>query len=232
MRKYTLDSIGIALQESAVERQKSSPLPPLQQTSSPRFKPKVPALRYHERHPSDEAAQPAKNVGDMSMDVDVEDDPESYVIDEFVRVPIEQLGAYFDSSQKVGLLVLEGQEDLDVFYAEEEDDDSEIYDEEEDENGEPKNCSREHIADEVIAENHPSADYPEDEVDSDDEFGRNPYLYRNRNASDDEEFDEDDATYSDEDVVGTTKPWNKKPSWMRTRAEIERDEEREAEEWN
>lgn len=81
-----------------------------------------------------------------------------------------------------------------------------------------------------VAENHPSADYPEDEVDSDDEFGRNPYFYRNRNASDAEEFDEDDATFSDDDVVGTTKSWNKKPAWMRTSAEV--DEEREAEAWN
>jgi len=66
------------------------------------------------------------------------------------------------------------------------------------------------------AENHHSTDYPDEEVDSDDEFGRNPYLYRNRNASDDEEFDEDDATFSDDDdVVGTTKAWSKRPPWMK-----------------
>jgi hypothetical protein len=49
----------------------------------------------------------------------------------------------------------------------------------------------------VSAENHYTADYPEDEVDSDDEYGRHPYLYRNTNASDDEEFD--NAYYSDSD---------------------------------
>lgn len=41
------------------------------------------------------------------------------------------------------------------------------------------------------AENHYTADYPEDEVDSEDEFNRNAYYFRNRNASDDEEYDQD-----------------------------------------
>jgi hypothetical protein len=39
------------------------------------------------------------------------------------------------------------------------------------------------------AENHYTADYPEDEVDTDDEFDRHPYLFRNDNASDEEEYD-------------------------------------------
>ena len=42
----------------------------------------------------------------------------------------------------------------------------------------------------MIAENHYTADYPEDEVDSDDEYGLHPYGYRRGNNSD-EEFDND-----------------------------------------
>lgn len=42
------------------------------------------------------------------------------------------------------------------------------------------------------AENYYTADYPDDEVDSDDEYGRDPYQYRDGNASDLEEFDDDD----------------------------------------
>lgn len=64
------------------------------------------------------------------------------------------------------------------------------------------------MTDLFLAEDHYTADYPEDEVDSDDEFDRNAYYYRTHNASDLEEFDEDDATYSDGENDG-------KPSWMK-----------------
>lgn len=66
-------------------------------------------------------------------------------------------------------------------------------------------------ADVLLAENHYTADYPDDEVASDDEFDRNPYHYRTHNASDLEEFDENDAAFSDND--STKYPWAKKP-WM------------------
>jgi hypothetical protein len=38
-------------------------------------------------------------------------------------------------------------------------------------------------------------------VESDDEYGRHPYGYRNGNASDDEEFDNDYYDESDDDMV-------------------------------
>ena len=38
------------------------------------------------------------------------------------------------------------------------------------------------------AETYYTADYPEDELDSDDEYGLGAYRYRNGNASDDEEY--------------------------------------------
>lgn len=48
------------------------------------------------------------------------------------------------------------------------------------------------------AEDYYTADYPDDEVASDDEYGRDPYHYRTGNASDLEEFDEDDAYVVDD----------------------------------
>lgn len=54
----------------------------------------------------------------------------------------------------------------------------------------------------VLAENYYTADYPDDEVDSDDEYDRMAYHYRTGNASDLEEFDEregnDDLDSDDE----------------------------------
>ena len=58
----------------------------------------------------------------------------------------------------------------------------------------------------VPAENHFSTDYPEDEVNSDDEYGRMAYAYRTENASDEEEYgryfdadDDDDDDKCDDD---------------------------------
>lgn len=65
----------------------------------------------------------------------------------------------------------------------------------------------------MIAENHYTADYPDEEVDSDDEYGRNAYNYRTHNASDLEEYDENDATFSDDDTESTKYPWTDRP-WM------------------
>lgn len=54
-----------------------------------------------------------------------------------------------------------------------------------------------------VDENHYTADYPEDEVESDDEYGRDDYRYRTGNASDKEEFDdadEDEVVRSDDEA--------------------------------
>jgi len=50
----------------------------------------------------------------------------------------------------------------------------------------------------ALAEDYYGNDYPEDELDSDDEFDRKAYNYRN-GASDDEEFDKDFDSRSDEE---------------------------------
>ena len=50
----------------------------------------------------------------------------------------------------------------------------------------------------TAAEDYYGNDYPEDEVDFDDEFDRDAYKYRN-DASDEEEFDEDYDGRSDDE---------------------------------
>lgn len=51
----------------------------------------------------------------------------------------------------------------------------------------------------LLAEDYYTADYPDDEVESDDEYGRDPYHYRTGNASDLEEFDGDGVAGSDDE---------------------------------
>jgi hypothetical protein len=58
----------------------------------------------------------------------------------------------------------------------------------------------------LIAEEYYANDYPEDEVDSDDEFDRDPYRFRK--ADSDDEFDlNDEAAWSDDDGQGMKLPW-------------------------
>lgn len=48
-----------------------------------------------------------------------------------------------------------------------------------------------------IAENYYGADYPEDEVASDDEYGQGAYNYRKGRGSDDEEYGSESDVWSD-----------------------------------
>ena len=57
----------------------------------------------------------------------------------------------------------------------------------------------------VKAEDYYANDYPEDDINSDDEYGRGAYKYRNAD-SDDEEYDEDEVSCSDEEEA---KPWKR-----------------------
>ncbi|KAL9121999.1 MAG: hypothetical protein Q9187_001448 [Circinaria calcarea] len=87
---------------------------------------------------------------------------------------------------KVGLLVIqpEDEEIWETYVGDEDgDSDKDWNSEEEDEN----------------AEDFYGNDYPEDEVDSDDEYGLGAYKHR-YGASDDEEYDDDNGSWSDEDV--------------------------------
>ena len=68
--------------------------------------------------------------------MDVDEDESSYIVETYIRVPVEQVNLE-RSQASIGLLVLDSQPDIDEFYNEDSDSDSDIYDEEEDENGEP-----------------------------------------------------------------------------------------------
>ncbi|RDL34433.1 uncharacterized protein BP5553_07561 [Venustampulla echinocandica] len=199
MQAYTLQEIGRNISEADTFQSKPTPTTPtVKSKGSPsRFKPKKPLLRYMERHP--DTAMEIDDGTNMELDQplsgDEMDDDSEYIIDTYVRMPAHTLESS-NSPKNIGLLVLDSQPDIDDFYLDEWDSDEEVDDEDEDEN----------------AEDHYTADYPDDEVDSDDEFGRNPYSYRTQNASDLEEFDEDDATFSDDEADGTKYPWAKQPS--------------------
>jgi hypothetical protein len=54
------------------------------------------------------------------------------------------------------------------------------------------------------AENYYTADYPDEEVATDDEYGRNAYSFRNGNASDLEEYDVGDDSDGVDDELGGT----------------------------
>ncbi|KAL2076130.1 hypothetical protein VTL71DRAFT_1073 [Oculimacula yallundae] len=195
MQAYTLQEIGKTI--AANEAQRPPPVSRRIKTPS-KFKPK-PALRYLERHP-EHKVQSSMEVDEEYIVEEMDDDSE-YIIDTYIRVPAIALEESEGGHKNIGLLVLESQPDIDEFYREDEDSDEEEDEADEDEN----------------AENHYTADYPDEEVDSDDEFDRNAYNYRNHNASDLEEFDENDATFSDDENKATKYPWMTKP-WVKKSA--------------
>ncbi|KAG6062299.1 hypothetical protein E4U32_002542 [Claviceps aff. humidiphila group G2b] len=188
MNQWVLNELGANLQRMESDRQ------PL------RFKPKSPAKRFHERHPELAAQTPAKSQGDAAAnevdgdegdedDEDDDDDDEDdenndgkWLYDEYVRIPAHSVAVDVPSTE-VGILVLGEEEESVLFFGSALDEDDELGEDDEDEN----------------AENYYAADYPEDEVDSDDEFGRQAYMYRHGNNSDDEEFDE--ILYEEQDEM-------------------------------
>ncbi|RBR19068.1 uncharacterized protein FIESC28_05739 [Fusarium coffeatum] len=174
MNDWVMKEIGANLQEMEQEKQRTT-----------RFKPKAPAKRYQERHPEAATSNTESNDVDMTTGdtSDMEDD-DDWVIEEYVRIPAHAMTVNVAPTD-VGVLVLDGKEESNLFFGPDRDEDEELDEDEEDEN----------------AENYYTADYPEDEVESDDEYGRHPYGYRNGNASDDEEFDNIYYDESDNDMV-------------------------------
>ncbi|KAJ8068043.1 hypothetical protein OCU04_003619 [Sclerotinia nivalis] len=199
MQAYTLQEIGRSIAESKAEE--PTPPSPVQSSfrrpASSRFKPKKPALRYKERHPEENAMEVDQDqMSGVETEEDMDTDTE-YIIETYHRVPAEDIDNE-DNKINFGILVLDAQSDIDEFY-QEWDTDEEVEDEaEEDEND----------------ENYYTADYPDAEVDSDDEYNRNAYAYRTGNASDLEEFDEDDSDedemgFSDDETDKLKYPWQK-----------------------
>ncbi|KAK3494565.1 uncharacterized protein B0T23DRAFT_111799 [Neurospora hispaniola] len=168
-----------------------------------KFKPKAPALRYAQRHPEAAAAAArtkevapqataaaAAAAAPMDDDMDIEmldtSDDDDYVVEEYYRVPASRLNEEEVAATQVGLLVFDSEPDkIDFFFGAEEDDEFEFPEDEDDENH----------------ENYYAADYPDEDLEWDDELDRNPYEYVTGNASDREEFDAELDDNDDDDFV-------------------------------
>lgn len=208
MNEFVLQQIGENLarieerdrKEAAVLAKKA---PSAASPQPSKFKPKAPTKRYAERHPEvagtpEKAATTTTAASADGMDYESHSEDE-YVIETYVRVPVTSLSENV-SPEKIGLLVFDNEPDVDYFYGEEGDSDDDWPEDDEDENGkcpsEPRPSSLCYgRTDLSAAENYYTADYPDDEVDSDDEYNRHAYDYRNGNASDLEEYDERDEGY-------------------------------------
>ncbi|KAF8857150.1 hypothetical protein BDZ45DRAFT_726930 [Acephala macrosclerotiorum] len=201
MQAYTLQEIGRNLAAS----QHSHPEPKytssnIHKSSPSKFKPKAPALRYAQRHPQDKTLASHSTGMDLDRDyVEEMDDDSEYIIDTYVRMPADAL-EHEDAPKNIGFLILDSQPDIEEFYREDEESSEEEDEADEDEN----------------AENHYTADYPDEEVDSDDEYNRNAYHYRAHNASDLGEFDDadQDMMFSDDENESTKYPWMQKKPWL------------------
>jgi hypothetical protein len=85
-------------------------------------------------HPEDkDAHSSAMETDEPFVDKDM-DDESDYVIDTYVRMPVE-LVEFEDQERNIGLLVLDSQPDIDEFYREFSESEEEDDEEEEDENG-------------------------------------------------------------------------------------------------
>ncbi|RYP92686.1 hypothetical protein DL770_001199 [Monosporascus sp. CRB-9-2] len=198
MNAFALEQIGLNLQKAEEEqKQRLGSAKGGQSNSQLKYKPKPPTKRYSERHPEPAPERTSESADKEMADADVglsETDDEEYVIETYVRVPASKMGDNVPP-QNVGLLVFDEEPDIAYFYGEGSDSEDEWAEDEEDEN----------------AENYYTADYPDDEVASDDEYDMNAYAYRTGNASDLEEYDMedeyDDPAYDSDDVKGGFKTY-------------------------
>lgn len=201
MNEFVMQQIGENLarieerdrkEAAAASRRAASATSP----QSSKLKPKAPVKRYAERHPEvaaahTDAATPVPNAEGYDSLSDDE-----YVIETYVRVAAGTLSKDL-APEKVGLLVFDNEPDVDFFFGEEGDSDDEWPEDDEDENGKLSAClptygsfRKVYFIDAVTAEDYYAADYPDEEVDSEDEYNRAAYQYRTGNASDLEEYDE------------------------------------------
>jgi len=138
MQAYTMQEIGHNLAKSSTPETLVTSTPVIRARQVSSFKPKAPALRYHERDLEKARAANAtkgSNQDEVMADAaDQDGDDSDYIMETYIRMPAEMFE--YEEQKSVGLLVLDSQPDIDEFYNDDSDSDSEIYDEEEDENGE------------------------------------------------------------------------------------------------
>ena len=126
MNDWVMKEIGANLQ--SIEREK--------QAEKTRFKPKAPAKRYQERHPEvvHSALKPSEAADTSMADVSDMEDDDDWVIEEYVRIPAHKMTSDVASTD-VGVLVLDGEEDNNLFFGPENDEDDDLDEDDEDENG-------------------------------------------------------------------------------------------------
>ncbi|KAK3322552.1 hypothetical protein B0H66DRAFT_638966 [Apodospora peruviana] len=209
MDAYTLSQINQNI--AKIEEESSKVAARHSETRKTKYRPKIPP-RYAERHPEEAAKAAAEREREkaaaeaaaeaevrQAMAIDGAEDETidgDYVTDDYLLVPASRLREPDIKPNQVGLLVFDKEPDMiEFFYGEEGDSEDEFPEDEENEN----------------AENYYGADYPDEDLDWDDEFDRNAYLYRNSNASDEEEFDLDSnadaSTNADDDAINFV--WDK-----------------------
>ncbi|KAK3333105.1 hypothetical protein B0T19DRAFT_417170 [Cercophora scortea] len=184
MDSYTLSQININLDKMDEDSAKVAAAAASSPARKSKFKPKAPATRYVDRHPEyraelERAKANAASHSTEAMDIDGESetDEDEYVLETYERIPASRLKDQVIPPDRVGLLVFESEPDkIDFFFGEEGDSDDDFLEDDEDE----------------CAENYYTADYPDEDLDWDDEFDREPYKFVNGNASDAEEYDENE----------------------------------------
>lgn len=204
--------------------------------------PKVHEIVGHlaaEEQPERATGQNGQNVSDLKVDPArkadserVQDaDEEEYVFDTFVRHLMDPAGPSYDATaERVGYLVIENEDqELWETYADADLESEKDWDsEQDDENGV---CSLSIISCmkltdfPLLAENYYGADYPEDELDFEDEYDEDPYKYRHGTASDEEEYDLENDVWSDDESSsesGNTPSWHKSDS-LRTPIDLNDD---------
>jgi hypothetical protein len=140
------------------------------------IKPKAPKLRYRDRHPEKASGLNASGADAMEVDND------EYVYDTYVREIMlpDADGKMPEPQGTIGFIVI-SEEDEEWWNGDDESD-REFDTDDEDEN----------------AEDYYANDYPEDELSSDDEFGRDPYQYRGGDGDEEYDLGDDDVESGDE----------------------------------
>lgn len=130
MNAWTMQQIGLNLQQAEQEK-KQEKAATAKRSQQLKYKPKVPAKRYTERHPEtvkDEAMPDAKT--EFS---DTDDD--DYIIETYIRVPLSAMEKQNVAPGSIGLLVFDDEPDSELFYGEGSDSENEWAEDDEDENG-------------------------------------------------------------------------------------------------
>lgn len=128
MNAWTMQQIGLNLQKAEQEKAETA-----KRSQQLKYKPKVPAKRYTERHP--EPAVKDEAMPDAKTEFSDTDD-EDYIIETYIRVPLSDMEKQNVAPGSIGLLVFDDEPDSELFYGEGSDSENEWAEDDDDENGE------------------------------------------------------------------------------------------------